>query len=157
VCSSDLPAGRIHAIGKGILLAEIQQSSDTTYRIYDWNRTDKNGNQRGLHITEALDAVDFQLQKDYKTHYSIEENKTSSIVQSSYFTTNMLHVTAPLRKNFSNLDSFVVYFCVDGSFYVNYDGEITTVNTGEVILIPNTITELLLVPTLAAKMLEVFI
>jgi len=152
-----MPAGRVHSIGKGILLAEIQQSSDTTYRIYDWNRTDDDGKPRPLHIAESLDAIDFQLQKDYKTHYSIEENKTSQIVQSPYFTTNILHADTPVRKNFSTLDSFVVYLCVEGSFSVSYDDEITMVHTGEVLLIPNVVTEILMIPAPTAKVLEVFI
>jgi len=152
-----MPSGRIHSIGKGILLAEIQQASDTTYRIHDWNRTDDKGNPRPLHIAESLDAIDFQTQKDYKTHYSAETNKTSHIVQSPYFTTNILNANAPLRKDFSELDSFVVYFCVEGSFSVSYNKEITTVHTGELLLIPNIITELLIVPTPTTKALEVFI
>jgi mannose-6-phosphate isomerase len=151
-----MPAGRIHSIGKGILLAEIQQSSDTTYRIYDWNRTDDDGNPRPLHIAESLDAIDFQLQKDYKTHYSAEENKTSPIIQSPCFTTNILNACMPVRKNFSEADSFTVYLCVEGSFSVSYDGEITTVHTGEILLIPNIITELIIVPTPTVKVLEVF-
>ena len=152
-----MPAGRIHAIGKGILLAEIQQSSDTTYRIYDWNRTDDDGNPRPLHIAESLDAIDFQLQKDYKTPYASEENKTSPVIQSPCFTTNILHAHTPVRKDFSEMDSFVVYLCVEGSFSVSYDGEITTVQSGEILLIPNIITELIIVPTPATKALEVFI
>ena len=152
-----MPAGRIHAIGKGILLAEIQQSSDTTYRVYDWNRTDDDGNPRPLHIAESLEAIDFQLQKDYKTPYSSEENKTSPVIQSPCFTTNILHAHAPVRKNFSEMDSFVVYLCVEGSFSVSYDGEITTVQSGETLLIPNIITELIIVPTPMTKALEVFI
>jgi len=152
-----MPAGRIHAIGKGILLAEIQQSSDTTYRVYDWNRTDDDGNPRPLHIAESLDAIDFQLQKDYKTPYASEENKTSPVIQSPCFTTNILHAHTPVRKDFSEMDSFVVYLCVEGSFSVSYDGEITTVQSGEILLIPNIITELIIVPTPATKALEVFI
>jgi mannose-6-phosphate isomerase len=152
-----MPAGRIHSIGKGIFLAEIQQSSDTTYRVYDWNRTDEDGNPRPLHIAESLDAIDFQVQKDYKTHYSTEENKTSPIIQTPCFTTNILHAHTPVRKNFSELDSFVIYLCVEGSFSVSYDKEITTVFSGEVLLIPNIISELILVPTPAVKALEVFV
>jgi mannose-6-phosphate isomerase len=152
-----MPAGRIHSIGKGILLAEIQQSSDTTYRIYDWNRTDDKGNPRPLHVAESLNAIDFQLQKDYKTQYSVEENKTSQIIQSPYFTTNILNINIPVRKNFSELDSFVVYLCIEGSFSVSYDSEITTVHTGEVLLIPSVINELLIVPTPTTKALEVFV
>ena len=152
-----MPAGRIHSIGKNILLAEIQQSSDTTYRIYDWNRTDDKGNFRPLHVAESLDAIDFQPQKDYKTHYSIEENKISQLVQTPYFTTNILTTKTPLRKNFSELDSFVVYLCVEGAFSVSYNGEITTIQAGEVLLIPNAITELLIVPLPVVKVLEVFI
>ncbi|MCL2040995.1 MAG: class I mannose-6-phosphate isomerase [Bacteroidales bacterium] len=151
------PAGRVHSIGKGILLAEIQQSSDTTYRIYDWNRTDDNGKPRPLHVAESLDAIDFQLHKEYKTCYSVEKNKTAPIVQSPYFTTNILHAGAPVRKNFADLDSFVVYLCVEGSFSVSYDGETTTVQVGETLLIPNVITEILIVPTPSTKVLEVFI
>jgi len=152
-----MPAGRIHSIGKGILLAEIQQSSDTTYRIYDWNRIDNEGKPRPLHIAESLDAIDFQIQKDYKTHYSIQENNTSRLIQSPYFTTNILHSHIPVRKDFSKLDSFVVYLCVEGSFYVSYDNEITIIHTGEVLLIPNIVSEITIVPSPFVKTLEVFI
>ena len=152
-----MSAGRVHAVGKGILLAEIQQSSDTTYRIYDWNRTDDDGKPRPLHIAESLEAIDFQLQKDYKPRYSVEENKTSPIVQSLYFTTNILYANAPVRKNFADLDSFVVYLCVEGSFSVSYDDIMTTVHVGETLLIPNVVTEILIVPAPEVKVLEVFL
>jgi mannose-6-phosphate isomerase len=152
-----VPAGRIHAIGPGTLLAEIQQTSDTTYRVYDWDRIDIDGTMRELHIDEAMDAIDFKAQKEYKTEYSSKKNETSKLVESPYFTTNMIELDVPLMKDYTELDSFVIYLCVDGAYALLYGGEKVIAQKGESILIPATMGEVNIIPAPNAKILEVYI
>lgn len=152
-----IPAGRIHSIGKGILLAEIQQASDTTYRIYDWDRKDDKGKERPLHIAEALDAIDFKVEKDYRTHYQPAENNTVPMVQAPYFTTNILIASAPVRKDFSEMDTFIVYLCVEGAFDLLYDGGKEHITAGEIVLIPNAVNNISIVPRQRVKVLEVYV
>ena len=121
-----LPAGRVHTIGKGLLIAEIQQTSDITYRIYDFDRLDDKGNKRELHTEEALAAIDYKHYPEYKTSYEPQMNQTVKLVSCPYFTTNLLDFTESTTKDYSNLDSFVIYVCVDGGFTVKYDGLETT-------------------------------
>ncbi|MDR0364969.1 MAG: class I mannose-6-phosphate isomerase [Bacteroidales bacterium] len=152
-----MPAGRVHSIGKGILLAEIQQSSDTTYRIYDWGRKDAQENERELHVEEALDAIDFKVEKNYRTNYQSINNATIPVVASSFFNTNILSATDPIRKDFSELDSFVVYLCVEGALDLKYSEGKIALQRGEIILIPNAVNEIMLIPKQAAKVLEVYV
>ena len=152
-----VPAGRVHAIGPGVLLAEIQQTSDTTYRIYDWDRIDVDGTKRELHIDEALDAIDFKVQDQYKTKYSSEKNKTVDLVKSEYFTTNLIDIDVPIVKDYGALDSFVIYLCVDGEFALLYGDEKLTAEKGEPVLIPANMTEVKIIPAPRAKILEVYI
>lgn len=129
-------AGKIHAIGAGVMLAEIQQTSDITYRIYDWNRTDSLGNYRELHTEEALDVIEFSNQRDYKKTYLKQDNTSSTIVSCPYFTTNFIKVKEYCEKNYYSLDSFVIYMCTEGNAEVAVDGHKTYIQTGETILIP---------------------
>lgn len=110
-----IPAGRIHAICKGCMLAEIQETSDLTYRIFDYNRPGLDGKPRQLHTAEALDAIDFTVQADYRTHYPAQKNAETMLVRSPWFTTSLLDLDAPFRKDLSGLDSFVVVMCIAGS------------------------------------------
>ncbi len=116
-----IPAGRVHALGPGILLAEIQQTSDITYRIYDWDRIDASGMTRELHTEEALDALDFEVKGEYKTEYRQKTNQTNKLVESPYFITNIMHLTKPIKKDYTELDSFVVYVCPEGGFSLHYE------------------------------------
>jgi mannose-6-phosphate isomerase len=153
-----IPAGRIHAIGKGILLAEIQQTSDVTYRIYDWNRTDDKGNPRELHTDLAVDAIDYSFEKKYRTDYNTEINKTKELVRCQYFTTNVLDFDTQIDKDYSQLDSFVIYMCLDGSFTIKSDNDtITTVTKGETVLIPAALDFVVLEPQQHTQILEVYI
>lgn len=153
-----LPAGRIHAICKGLLLAEIQQTSDITYRIFDWNRVDDKGVARELHTEMALKAMDFTFHKEYKTKYKAELNKSSEVVTCKYFTTNILELNKTVEKDYIELDSFVIYICLEGTLQVApADGEVVEVAKGESILIPATIKNLELLPNGNAKLLEVYI
>lgn len=155
-----MPAGRVHALGPGILLAEIQQTSDTTYRIYDWDRVDDNGKSRELHTEEALDAIDFKSHDDYKSNYKEVKNASSNMVSSPYFTTNIIVLEKALAKDYSELDSFVIYICVEGSITLVHDGEEekqVTLSRGEAALIPAAIDRIDLIPSSLSKVLEVFI
>lgn len=152
-----IPAGRVHALGKGLLLAEVQQSSDCTYRIYDYNRPGPDGKLRQLHTAEALDAIDFSQLKDGKTHYSYTENATTNLADCPYFTTNLIPLTKPMRKDFSSLDSFVIYLCVEGIAAVKCLDTIVALHAGECCLIPAVAEKVELFSEGPAKILEIFI
>lgn len=153
-----MPAGRVHAIGKGALVAEIQQTSDVTYRIFDYNRPDDEGNLRELHTDLALDAIDFSYLPEYKTKYTIVENKSSELVSCNYFTTNILHFNKTIEKDYCQLDSFVVYLTLEGDFEIETEERTLTVKKGETVLVPASIELLKLKPkTQNVKLLEVYI
>lgn len=153
-----IPAGLVHAIGKGVLLAEIQQSSDVTYRVYDYNRCDADGNYRPLHIDEALEAINFDLSvEDSAKTYSLEMNKTQTIVQSPYFQTNILNFNRPLEKVYAGIDSFIIYICLEGDFILQYDNEDIEIKAGDVFMLPALLTEVVMIPRLTVKILEIYI
>ena len=152
-----IPAGKVHAIGKGILLAEIQQSSDITYRLYDYNRTDENGKSRQLHINEALDAIDYNNTENSPIIYSREKNRTNTLVNSPYFTTNYMEFNQAVEKIYADVDSFVIYVCLEGSAKIHYDEGEETIALGECVLMPAAIEQAVLVPNNKCKLLEVFI
>ena len=153
-----IPAGRVHAIGKGILLAEIQQTSDITYRIYDYDRRDDKGNPRELHTELALDAIDFTLYPEYKTKYEPKANESVELVNCKYFTTNLLDLNEPIEKDYNKLDSFVIYICLEGELYIETESGSETFQKGETVLVPASIENVLLKPmTKSAKLLEVYV
>lgn len=153
-----IPAGRVHAIGKGILLAEIQQTSDITYRIYDYDRRDDKGNLRELHTDLALDAIDYTLHPEYKTKYESKLNESVELVSCKYFTTNVLTLDQAVEKDYNKLDSFVIYICLDGELRIETESGSESVQKGETILIPASIEHVRLKPVSAsAKLLEVYI
>jgi mannose-6-phosphate isomerase len=153
-----IPAGRVHAIGKGILLAEIQQTSDITYRIYDYDRRDDKGNTRELHTDLALDAIDYTLFPQYKTSYEPENNQSVKLVGCKYFTTNVLELTETVEKDYNKLDSFVIYICLEGELAVETESGNETLKLGETILLPAAIESVSLKPVSGkAKLLEVYI
>lgn len=153
-----MPAGRVHAIGKGVLLAEIQQTSDVTYRIYDYNRKDAEGKLRELHTDLAIDAIDFTNIDQYKSKYEIVRNDSSELVSCNYFTTNFLVFDKEVVKNYHNLDSFIIYMTIEGSFEIEYEGGSEILNKGETILIPANIEQFVLNPfSKETKVLEVYI
>ncbi|HZH71167.1 MAG TPA: type I phosphomannose isomerase catalytic subunit [Mariniphaga sp.] len=153
-----IPAGRVHAIGKGVLLAEIQQTSDVTYRIFDYNRTDAEGKQRELHTELALDAIDFSYIKDTKSKFDLEKNVTGEIVKCEYFTTNLLEFTQQVEKDIYALDSFVVYINLQGSYKLVYGEGEEIVEKGETILVPASLESYSLIPLSGeAKVLEVYV
>jgi mannose-6-phosphate isomerase len=153
-----LPAGRIHAIGAGILLAEIQQTSDITYRIYDFNRLDSDGNPRELHTDLSIDAIDYSYYDNYKINYLNKTNESSELVRCKYFTTNILDFNITIEKDYLQLDSFIIYMCLDGKFVIEYyDNETINVIKGESLLIPAEIKNLRLNPVTATKILEIYV
>ena len=153
-----IPAGRVHAIGKGILLAEIQQTSDITYRIYDYDRRDNNGNPRELHTDLALDAIDYTFYPEYKTKYEPKVNESVGLVSCKYFTTNLLEITQTIEKDYNKLDSFVIYICLEGQLVIETESGSETVQKGETILIPAVIENVKLKPQSAVvKLLEVYV
>ena len=153
-----IPAGRVHAIGKGSLVAEIQQTSDVTYRIFDYNRKDDKGNERELHTELALDAIDFSFLDDYKTKYSAETNKSTEIVSCKYFNTNILEFDKSIVKDYFSLDSFVIYITLEGNFEIETEAGNEKVGKGETVVIPANIDLLKLIPASEkVKLLEVYI
>ena len=153
-----MPAGRIHAIGPGILLTEIQEASDLTYRIYDWNRNNESGVQRDLHKELALEAIDFKYYPDCKTNYLKTLNQSVEVVDSSYFTTNVIQLDQVVEKNFNLIDSFVIYICTDGEVILEVENLLpTSLRKGETVLVPAAIKQLLIYPLGKSTLLEVYI
>ena len=153
-----LPAGRIHAIGSGILLAEIQQTSDATLRIYDYDRLDDKGRPRELHTEKALEAIDFSLYPSYKTLYEKKPDQTCNLVRCEYFTVNYLELTKKLEKDYVTLDSFVIYMCIEGSFTIQYHNtEAEKVLKGETVLLPAELKNVWLIPENSAILLEIYV
>jgi len=153
-----IPAGRVHAIGKGILLAEIQQTSDITYRIYDYDRRDNEGNLRELHTELALDAIDYTPVSEYKTRYQSKINESVELAKCRYFTTNVLDINSAVEKDYNKLDSFVIYICLEGELLIETESGSETVKKGETILIPASIENVQLKPfSTQVKLLEVYI
>ncbi len=148
--------GKIHAIGAGVLLAEIQQTSDVTYRVFDFKRKDKNGNLRELHAEMALDAIDYTKKDDFKVNYPDTTNAVNVMVACPYFNTNYIHLTKDLEQDVSQRDSFTIYMCVGGSIAVENEYGTTTIQKGETVLVPANSTFINL-KTIGAKILEVTI
>lgn len=151
------PAGRVHAIGAGITLVEIQQTSDITYRIFDWNRKDKAGKSRELHTDLALDAIDYSASGNVKFRKELTQDKTENLISCEYFITNIIQFSSLIRKDYNIIDSFVIYICIDGEFTIHWDKGAETVRKGETVLLPAIITDVVLEPRTEAKVLEVFI
>ena len=152
-----IPAGRVHALGPGMLLAEIQQTSDTTYRIYDWDRKDDKGNTRQLHTEEALDCIDFKKHDSYRTKYNSELNNTNEIVKCDKFTTNLVYFNEPTSKDIENLDSFIIYIGVEGNTILVWDNGEIKLDVGEAIIVPAYLSQIELIPKTTSKLLEVYL
>lgn len=153
-----LPAGRVHAIGAGCFIAEIQQTSDITYRIYDYNRRDAAGNERQLHTEQAKDAIDFKVYDSYKTEYTKNPNQPVKLVTSPYFTTHLLEMNRYMERNYASLDSFIIYICMEGSCKVNDNkGNTVTLQQGESMLIPADTTSVTIEPDQTTRLLETYV
>lgn len=155
-----LPAGRIHAIGAGLLIAEIQQTSNATYRLFDYNRVDTNGVPRELHIDKALESIDYKSYRNYKTNYNRNRvGKPILLKECGYFTINLINADTFIKFDYKGLDSFVAFMCLEGSAVFTsqrkYNGRI---NSGETILFPACDLPAALIPeNERVKLLEVYI
>lgn len=148
--------GKIHAIGAGVLLAEIQQTSDVTYRVFDFNRKDKNGNLRELHTDLALDAIDYTKKDDFKVVYPHDKNATNMMVACPYFKTNFIDLNEDLNQNVSDRDSFTIYMCVGGEAIIENEYGSVTLKKGETTLLGANCKSIALKSS-GAKLLEVTI
>ncbi len=146
--------GKIHAIGAGVLLAEIQQTSDVTYRVFDFNRQDKNGNLRELHTELALDAIDYGKKDDFKVVYDDQPNAVNEMVDCPYFKTTFINLNQNFNQDISKRDSFTIYMCVDGSAEISSDTGSVVIQKGETVLIPAS-SKTISIDTTEAKLLEV--
>jgi len=151
------PAGRVHAIGAGIVLVEIQQTSDITYRIFDWNRKNTGKEKRELHTDLALEAIDFKQSGKNKIRVEPVINKSENLVSCEFFNTDIITFNRPLDKEYYSNDSFVVYICIEGEFLICWDGNSDKVTKGETVLLPAMIKEVTLKPIIEARLLEVYI
>ncbi len=151
-----IPAGRVHALGKGLMVAEIQQTSDCTYRIYDYDRVDADGRKRQLHTAEATDAIDFSgIKTTAATRYTARRNQTVTLAHCPYFTTRLIDFDQPMRKNLEDQDSFVIYLCIGGLAAVKSLETIVPMHTGECVLVPAVADSAELFCEGPAKLLEV--
>lgn len=149
-----LPAGRVHAICAGSFVAEIQQTSDVTYRIYDYGRVGKDGKPRELHTELAKDAIDYTVLPDYRSHYVSVKNHETELVVCPYFTTSLYDIDAPAEKDLSQLDSFLVVMCLAGSGVLTDDeGNETPIRQGETLLVPATTRSIRFEPAVAMKIM----
>ena len=154
-----VPPGCVHAIGKGVLLCEVQQASDITYRIFDYNRLDDDGNPRELHTDLAADAMDFECVNNTKQEYTPKNNEPVNIIDCKYFTTNIFEFDMPEERDFPEIDSFIIYICVDGGCRIEYGEGNDSIDLvcGETVLVPAAIKNLRFFPEGSTKLIEVYI
>jgi len=148
-----LPAGRIHAICSGCFIAEIQQTSDLTYRIWDYGRLGLDGKPRQLHTELAQEAIDYTVLKDYRTPYTPLQDEEVEVVNCDYFTTSILDLTLPYAKDLSGIDSFTVVMCLSGAGTMEVDGEEVSLQQGQTVLIPATADDACFIPLERMKLL----
>jgi len=150
-----IEVGRVHAIGAGVMLAEIQQTSDITYRVYDWDRVDAQGNSRELHNDLAIDAIDFNMKDNFRVEYSKVANTSNAMVSCPYFTTNYLCLDNEISRA-NDKDSFMIYICTEGQVNITGDFGLETLKKGETVLMPASIKNFKLQSDFA-ELLEVYI
>lgn len=150
-----IEVGRVHAIGAGVMLAEIQQTSDITYRIYDWDRKDDFGNERELHTELAIDAIGFDMPDNFRVDYDKKANQSNEMVSCPYFTTSYLKIDKELQKENTH-DSFVIYICVEGEATIKTENYSEVIGKGETLLVPATISSYQIVSD-DATLLEVYV
>ena len=151
-----ISAGKIHAIGAGVLIAEIQQTSDQTYRVYDYNRKDAQGNLRELHTELSIDAISYVKQNDFKVSYQQDANVSNPMVNCPYFRTNFISLNKNIKFDVSDRDSFTIYMCIDGDVKIANDFGSISIKKGETVLVP-AITGHILLNSERAKLLEITI
>ena len=132
-----IPAGRIHSIGAGNFLVEIQQSSNDTFRVYDFDRTDANGNKRELHVAQAREALDYKAYPEYRTHYEAKDDCCTVLVDCPQFTTRRYALTKPFTSDCSDIDSFVIFIAYEGAALLrDAEGNEVALKAGEAVLFP---------------------
>lgn len=143
-----LPAGRVHAICGGILLAEVQQSSDVTYRIYDYNRPGMDGKPRELHTELAAQALDFHVEENYRTEYLDSTNKAIQIIDTPYFDVRVMEISKPFHRDLRKYDSFIISMCIEGDckIHVRSTGDEILLKEGHSTLIPAAIADYDVIP-----------
>lgn len=151
-----LPPGRVHSIGPGCFICEIQETSDITYRIYDFGRTDSQGRQRQLHINEARDVISYAVSEPDKTPV-VKDNEPLTVVSCPHFTTSVYRLTEPICCDYSDLDSFVVLVCTSGTCEVRCDGETVTLRAGHTVLVSAAAGQVTLEPSASATLLECYV
>lgn len=150
-----IETGTVHAIGAGTVIAEIQQTSDITYRIYDFDRVDQTtGTTRELHTELAVDALNYSKAGETKAAYEVKTNELVEAVSCPYFTTNILELEGALTIDYADTDSFLIFMCVEGEASIEVDGNSEIIKTGETVLIPAKASEVILLSE-NAKLLEV--
>lgn len=152
-----IPAGMVHAIGGGVLLAEIQQTSDVTYRIYDWDRVDTSGRPREMHTALALDAINFNLDSNNLIRTEPEINKTVLLAESPWFHTSLIMFNRPVIKDYSLTESFVIYICTGSMAVIEWMGHREEIREGETLLIPASAESVAIIPRETATLLEVYV
>ncbi|MDR2293262.1 MAG: class I mannose-6-phosphate isomerase [Prevotellaceae bacterium] len=151
----EVPSGRIHAIGKNVLLAEVQNTSDITYRIYDWGREYDAKTARQMHVDLALDVIDYNSYSTYKTEYEIIKNKGVDICRNGHFSVRAVDFDSTIIRNYVAVDSFTAYMCVDGEAILECNGKKESMVKCETVLIPAEIDEVKLIPNRHARLLEI--
>ncbi|MFC2109445.1 type I phosphomannose isomerase catalytic subunit [Bacteroidota bacterium] len=150
-----LPAGRVHAIGQGIMLAEIQQTSDVTYRVYDYDRVDsKTGKKRELHVGQSIDAIDFSLVDNYETTYDKKENQSNLMIDTPYFKTNYISASKELKINYEENDSFKIFICTSGKGILKSASHEVSIKRGETVLLAANEEKLTISPEGSIELLE---
>ena len=153
-----IDSGTIHSLGKGVMVAEIQQSCDVTFRLYDYGRCDINGHTRQLHVDQALDVANLEPVKSALIDYNTKENGAANICQTPYFTVNTLLFSKPIGRDYATLDSFVVYLCVNGSATLSTSNGSVDISMGELVLLPASENDVTFTPvTVQCQLLEVYI
>lgn len=149
-----VPAGTVHAIGKGIVLAEIQQTSDSTYRLFDWNRVDKNGNPRDLHIEESLRVMDWNPKENLKKYFSKEQNQLNPVVNEKHFKTSYLPLEGAFELE-NKYDSFQILICTEGFGEIQWENEILAFQKGDTLLLPFALNKVSLISENGAALIHV--
>lgn len=155
-----LPAGRVHAICSGILLAEIQQSSDVTYRIFDYNRPGMDGKPRELHTDLAAKALDYQVHDEYRTEYEENENAVNKCLDTPYFSVQIIDAETPRHRDLIKYDSFIIVMCISGKCNIRTRSTkaLVPLNEGYSCLIPAVIADYDIIPEGGSvKILEAYI
>ncbi len=150
-----IDVGRVHAIGAGVMLAEIQQTSDVTYRLFDWNRLDNSGCPRELHTDLALEAINFELPMNFRKTYDKSFNRSNPIVECPYFSCNYLEINDKIEI-INKYDSFLIFICIEGDLTVNFNQNKWNLVQGQTLLIPAAVTSFE-IDTSYAKLLEVYV